>query len=907
MSKFPLYTVDYISNAMSLRKPQKESLVRLDTILKNIHLQKDMDLDFALGAVHHKYETCSSFEHPFMSLAFSLATGVGKTRLMGAFITYLYTQHDYKNFFIVAPNTTIYEKLRQDLGVPGSSKYVFNGLGCYNNPPMLITEEDYRSKQLFSSGINLFVYNIDKFNKDSSKMNQLNEHLGESFTQKLSKLDDLVLIMDESHHYRADRGLAALNDLHPLLGLELTATPKYNNGSKQVVFKNVVYEYPLSKAIADGYTRTPYALTRADMPKDAFGDEELDRLMISDGIKNHERVKKILKDYSDTNNKRLVKPFMLIVCKDTEHANSVFKYVTSQDFHKSYYSDKTIVVHSKMSGAESDENTQKLLAVESSEEHTEIVIHVNKLKEGWDVNNLYTIVPLRAAASDILKEQMVGRGLRLPYGMRTGIKEIDAVTLTAHDKFNEILAAAQKGDSIFKAGNIIKVEELENEKTVTPSYTLDLFSDEDKEDDYTTTGLEKSAENDSFLEKTKNVIESIVSGEMIKDDAFSYNDSNKAQIKAKIEKEINKNQDLAKMFEEHRDPLVSWLDKKTEKVYKTIKDRHIPIPKIRITDEGTEVFHFVDFDLDFSELHYSVVDDKVIIQNMIDQSEQEILDAEKIDLNINPKKTILELMLKKPEIDYDSCGELLRKLITQFCNYYEEKEGANGMRNIVLMNKYDICSKIYAQLLRDDHFYCENTFFKEEVSSINSCNIKPQYDKVNVICSIYDDYKESTEGSIKSVLFNGLKKSVFDSVKFDSTQELYLARILERDGEVIHWLRPAPNEFNIKYNRGKNYQPDFVIETKDVIYLTEVKDAGKVYDTDVIAKKKRGIHYCAVASVFGKANGYKEWRYLFIPHDQIKPNGSTFNNLMSRFTEENIYESKVLYQNVADQKTPYGD
>lgn len=49
----------------------------------------------------------------------------------------------------------------------------------------------------------------------------------------------------------------------------------------------------------------------------------------------------------------------------------------------------------------------------------EIVIHVNMLKEGWDVNNLYTIVPLRTAASKILREQMVGRGLRLPYGERT--------------------------------------------------------------------------------------------------------------------------------------------------------------------------------------------------------------------------------------------------------------------------------------------------------------------------------------------------------------------------------------------------------------------------------------------------------------------------------------------------------
>ena len=37
---------------------------------------------------------------------------------------------------------------------------------------------------------------------------------------------------------------------------------------------------------------------------------------------------------------------------------------------------------------------ERLLKVEHTDEPTEIVIHVNMLKEGWDVTNLYTIVPL---------------------------------------------------------------------------------------------------------------------------------------------------------------------------------------------------------------------------------------------------------------------------------------------------------------------------------------------------------------------------------------------------------------------------------------------------------------------------------------------------------------------------------
>jgi len=86
--------------------------------------------------------------------------------------------------------------------------------------------------------------------------------------------------------------------------------------------------------------------------------------------------------------------------------------------------------------------------VEQTEEPTEIVIHVNMLKEGWDVTNLYTIVPLRAANARILIEQSIGRGLRLPYGKRTGVTPVDRLNIVAHDKFQEIIDEANRPDSV---------------------------------------------------------------------------------------------------------------------------------------------------------------------------------------------------------------------------------------------------------------------------------------------------------------------------------------------------------------------------------------------------------------------------------------------------------------------------
>lgn len=184
--------------------------------------------------------------------------------------------------------------------------------------------------------------------------------------------------------------------------------------------------------------------------------------------------------------------------------------------------------------------------------------------------------------------------------------------------------------------------------------------------------------------------------------------------------------------------------------------------------------------------------------------------------------------------------------------------------------------KICKQMLQ--HFYCENGFLQEEVVGTRDYNLQQSYSCAERVNLFSDDYT----GNIQSVLFEGVKRGVFSAAKFDSRPELVLARVLETDTDVQNWLRPAPQEFNITYNHGHNYEPDFVVETDDTVYLVEVKGEDKLSDPDVIAKKKRGIQYCEVASRWGKANGYKQWRYLFIPSKQIMPN-SSFMQLAKMF------------------------
>ena len=886
-SDFSLYTTDYISGVMSLRKPQKKSLEILHEILSNVNLKKGMNQKVALGAVHALCPTCTDFEREFMSLTFALATGVGKTRLMGAFITYLYTQHGIRNFFVVAPGTTIYDKLQRDLGDPNSSKYVFKGLSCFVNAPQIITGDDYRSKPLptFQSEVRIFVFNISKFDKENANMKKINEYYGDSFFETLAQLPDLVLLMDESHHYHGAKGEQALNDLKPLLGLELTATPlmaaKKKNGNQEP-FKNVVYEYPLSRAIADGYTRTPFAVTRSDVDFYNFGDEQIDKLMLQDGILCHERIRQKLQVYAKNNGRPVVKPFVLVVCKDTAHAKWVEEYIKSDAFCNGAYRSKVVVVHSKQGSAESEANTKLLLEVEKPDNPVEIVIHVDKLKEGWDVNNPYTIIPLRTAASKILREQMVGRGLRLPYGERTGDPDVDSVMLTAHDKFREILEEAQKGDSIFKAGNVIKVEEIEPEEVIEPQLALDLEEEPDEvlNSVYETIGIERSEQTDAAIHAIQKTVENEVYRTIQTTQSHTITPTTTKEIAEKAVSTVTEKPDLAQAFHENSIPLIlRWAEERTEKTHRAAIAKFIPIPQIRITDAGAEEYVFMDFDIDLTSFTHEPLTNEMLIQNLEDQSDQQRIHAGVIDFDgYEPKRVILGELRKKPEIDYNKCKEMLFKLITQVIGHYECAFGTNGMQNIVMMNKRDIAEKIYTQMMQ--HFYCENGLLQEEVIGTRNYNLRPNF----TFKSSVPLYGGGFTGDIRTVLFTDIKKGVFSEVKLDSEEgELSFARIVERDEDVLNWLRPSPKEFNITYNHGKNYEPDFVVETDDTIYLVEVKAEKDLNNPDVIAKKKRGILYCETVTHWSEANGYKPWRYLFIPANQIFPN-STFKMIVKKFT-----------------------
>lgn len=900
-NKYSEYNVSYISGCMSLRKPQERSLKVLDDICNEIELGQT-SIEDALVSIHDLYPTCTNFERDFVSLTFALATGVGKTRLMGAFITFLYTVHGIRNFFVVAPNITIYNKLKSDLSDISSPKYVFKGLGCFSNPPTIISGENYKQKagQNSKGEITINIFNISKFNKDATddkkgipQMKRLSEFIGESYFDYLSKLDDLVLIMDESHHYRADKSAKALNDLKPILGLELTATPQVETGkATPEKFKNVVYEYSLAKALRDGFVKVPYAMTRQDLENGNFSDEELDKMKIIDGIANHENIKSQLLLYAENNDKKVVKPFVLIVCKDTSHASEVVEFIKSNECYNGKYKNKVIVVHSNQKGLEKDENIEKLIGLENPSNPVEIVVHVNILKEGWDVTNLYTIIPLRTATSKTLRVQTIGRGLRLPYGFITGDKDVDRLTIVAHEKFKAIVDEANRPDSLIRQENIILAEDIERRtseiiKSTTVAEDSAILRSYVLAQEFLGDGRNIAEDNKKALNQVNKVINDEIGNIVINLESADELKTGavKELIFHKASQRILQNEELKSLNDDIGDKMEFMIRELIELQTSLYNKNTIEIPLIAIQSSLEINKKYKDFDIDLRDFDFVPQSTKIILQNLQNNKMGESGLCANDRLIDSADAVLVRLLCDNPEIDYDDCADLLFKLVQQVLTHFHSKYNDEEVNNIILNHKQDIADLIFSQIM--EHFYVAFPQMKVLVAKPRTKIIEPCYRKYSdePIKSIYNSFGDNPL-QVKNSIYNGFEKATHKYYKFDSIAEKDFAIICENSVIVEKWMRPASKQFSLYWGQGRehNYVPDFVVETNNAIYIVETKDHTKLDTEEVVMKADTAKTYCQVATDFNRKFNKKPWKYLLIPDDKINTT-SSLETLIARFVQ----------------------
>ncbi|MEK6766032.1 MAG: type III restriction endonuclease subunit R, partial [Planctomycetota bacterium] len=195
------------------------------------------------------------------------------------------------------------------------------------------------------------------------------------------------------------------------------------------------------------------------------------------------------------------------------------------------------------------------------------------------------------------------------------------------------------------------------------------------------------------------------------------------------------------------------------------------------------------------------------------------------------------------------------------------------LMNVVQYNKKEIGSYIYSQMKQ--HFYFEAPSYEKPMvkpfTRIEEHNFS-KYTKD----SIYHFTDTITPTSaIPNKVFRGFKRACHPLYKFASKTEKDFVVILEQDRAVLKWLRPASNQFHIYWkHNSRQYNPDFVVETQDAIYLIETKKEMDIESADVQEKAQAALQYCRHATEFTTQNGGNPWKYVLIPHNAVMLNMS---------------------------------
>jgi type III restriction enzyme len=419
-----------------------------------------------------------------------VATGAGKTKIMSLAIVWSYFHSLYepnselpRHFVVIAPNLTVYERLKDD----------FEGGAIFSRDPLIpdAWRGDFQMQVVLQDepggtlgqGV-IYLTNIHRLYPDPDQRGRRKEQrqadegalifgppvarsqaleVGETLRARIAAHPSLMVLNDEAHHVH-DPELAwsqAIRDLHTRsvargnggvrLQLDFSATPKHNDGK---FFRHIVVDFPLGEAVDAGIVKVPVLGESDDLV--IYGDKHTPA---------HERYAAHLKlgyaryaaAFEELSAVR--KPVLFVMTEDAQAANEIAEYLDSEAF--PLLKGRVLNIHTRLKGKvkkvkrggrevkefiedEGDIKPEDLRALremsrelDSPESKYRCVVSVMMLREGWDVRNVTTIVPLRpySAKSGILPEQTLGRGLRrmFPPG-----EALETVTVIEHPAFRAL-------------------------------------------------------------------------------------------------------------------------------------------------------------------------------------------------------------------------------------------------------------------------------------------------------------------------------------------------------------------------------------------------------------------------------------------------------------------------------------
>jgi type III restriction enzyme len=362
----------------------------------------------------------------------------------------------------------------------------------------------------------------------------------------------------------------------------------------------------------------------------------------------------------------------------------------------------------------------------------------------------------------------------------------------------------------------------------------------------------------------------------------SSQDLLKPEIQARIVEEVKKaalpsQQGLPGMT---TTPDIAAVVKRTAQL---VVQQTIDIPRILVVPMGEVTTGFHPFTLETSAIHYQPVSQDILIHHLRTH-QQEILSvggAHESERRL--EDYLVRAVIDFDDISYDEHADLLYDLAGQMVAHlksYLPDEAA--VRNVLQYYQRPLAEFIHVQM--QQHQW-ERAAGHDVVVSKGFTALKPCAYTASAIDPVHDFRQTVADKSkIAQLLFGGFKRCLYPVQKFQSDSERKLSIILDRDAQK--WFKPALGQFQIFYKSGVDqheYQPDFVAETSDCLYMLEPKARNEMTDAEVLAKKDAAVTWCGRASSHAISNGGKPWKYVLIPHDAIAEN-MTLGGLVSQFT-----------------------
>ncbi len=787
-----------IAARLDLREPNREAL---ESIAIEISQHYDVDAK----------------PRPLESVV-DVATGVGKTYVMASAIEYLAAARGVRNFAVMTPGRTILRKT-QDNFTPGAPKSLMDAMSLR---PVVITSDNFASPAMRAAmddpnEVKLFIFTVQALTNPktevSRRTHKFQEGLGSAFYEHLQSLDDLVVFADEHHTYYGDAFSKAIRDLSPYTLIGLTGTPHKKTPPEQII-----YRFPLAAAIAEKLVKTPVIVGRRD-------DRTDPSTKLLDGIRLLELKRTAIERYCAQTGKNPINPVMLVIAKTIEDAKECRQIIEDPSFAGGTYKDHTLEIHSSAP----DEALEQLDRVEDPVSPVRIIVSVGMLKEGWDVKNVYVITSLRASVSDMLTEQTLGRGLRLPFGAYTGIEILDTLEVLAHERYEELLRKAQVLNETFIDQRTRAVLRMNAQGQLVATHETTKVANPV---DLQPTNLpETQAGRPSLMSTEERVAEAETELRMVTE-LHPRDDMAPLRIPRLVMRDVQANFSLADI---------------TDTTSFQLMGRRIatdPGGQLRRTAVGATIVTGRD-GVRRTELVTSTGVDAIYsdpiplrFEDAVEELRQRLLAAPVVPARRSERQAAEPIIREFVE----GLGSKAQEVLSR----YLDRAAAELIHLVTAEHRKFLSKPVYEEVVKLETF-----------APVRRARATVSHDR-------YGAFSKTTG-------YEGWKKSMYAQAWFDSNPERSVANMLDDAPEITCWVRLERGDLPILWSgAGSWYHPDFVAtDTEGMHWIVEVKADNELNTPDVQAKKEAARRWANHVSASPEAGGDR-WRYLLVSESQIQ-------------------------------------